>query len=78
MTQSDVMRCIAEGAKLGAGLSPQEAVSTIAGMINGLDVHSGSYEVDVIRLLKLGATILDLSTPGGAHDPTWVPTFLQQ
>ncbi|MNL17251.1 hypothetical protein D3C87_1383350 [compost metagenome] len=56
------------------------APDTWAGGLCGLlGMHSASYETDVAALVKVGATIWDLSSrPVGAHDPAWVPPFVRQ
>ena len=78
MNHTDVMLRIVEMAKVGGALPADEAVSLVASLIDGLDMRADSYEKDVERLLRLGATIWDLASgPGGAHAPTWVPTMLR-
>lgn len=78
MNHTDVMMRIVEMAKVGGALSPEDAIAHIAAMIDRLDMYSDSYERDMEVLVKIGATIWDLhSGPGGAYDPTWVPTFLR-
>lgn len=78
MNQTDVMLKIVEMAKVGGALPAEAAIALVAAMIDELDVHSDTYERDMERLVKIGATIWDLqSGPGGAYDPTWVPTFLR-
>lgn len=78
MNHTDVMLRIVEMAKVGGALSSQDALANIAAMIDRLDVRSDSYEEDVAQLMKIGATIWDLASgPGGAYDPTWIPTILR-
>lgn len=78
MNHTDVMIKIVEMAKVGGALPPEEAIALVAAMIDGLDMHSDTYERDMERLVKIGATIWDLhSGPGGAYDPTWVPPFIR-
>ncbi|MNK74019.1 hypothetical protein D3C87_935240 [compost metagenome] len=49
----------------------------LASMIDKLDMHSASYEADVAALVKVGATIWNLSSgPDGAHDSHRVPPFV--
>jgi hypothetical protein len=60
------------------GAPPESAIAHVAALIADLDVCSDSYERDMERLVKIGATIWDLhSGPGGAYDPTWILTFLR-
>ena len=78
MNHADVMLRIIEMAKVGGAMPPDEAVALVATMIDGLDMRADSYEKDVARLLRLGATIWDLASgPRGAHDPSWVPPFIR-
>ncbi|ADU99413.1 hypothetical protein [Alicycliphilus denitrificans] len=78
MNQADVVLKIVEMAKVGGSLPPESAIAHVAALIAELDVHSASYERDMERLVKIGATIWDLhSGPDGAYDPTWIPTFLR-
>lgn len=78
MNQTDVMIKIVEMAKVGGALSPESAIAHVAALIAELDVYSDSYERDIERLVKIGATIWDLhSGPGGAYDPTWIPPILR-
>ncbi len=78
MNQTDVVLKIVEMAKVGGALPPENAIAHVAALIAELDVPSDSYERDMERLVKLGATLWDLhSGPDGAYDPTWIPTFLR-
>lgn len=78
MNHTDVMLKIVEMAKVGGALPPENAIAHVAALIAELDVCSESYERDMERLVKIGATIWDLhSGPGGAYDPTWIPKFIR-
>jgi hypothetical protein len=48
---------IVELAPVGVALEPEEAVARVAALIDGLDVHSATYEADVAALAQIGATI---------------------
>jgi len=78
MNQADALLKIVAMAKLGGALPPEEAMCMLASLIDKLDKHSASYETDVAALVKVGATIWNLSSGSdGAHDPAWVPPFLR-
>jgi len=52
-------------AEVGGALTAKDAMNMLATMIGQLDMRSDSYDLDVAALLKIGATLWDLST-----DPT--------
>lgn len=60
MNRTDAVLAIVEMARIGGAVSPQDAVSHIATMIDRLDKVSLSYEDDVRLLLGIGATIWTL------------------
>jgi hypothetical protein len=57
MNQTDVMLKIVEMASVGGVLEPEQAVARVAALIDGLDMHSATYEADVAALAQIGATI---------------------
>jgi hypothetical protein len=57
MNQTDVMLKIVEMASVGGVLEPEQAVARVAALIDGLDMHSPTYEADVAALAQIGATI---------------------
>ncbi|MDP9917455.1 hypothetical protein J2W24_003106 [Variovorax boronicumulans] len=65
MNQTDVRLQIAAMAEVGGALTAKDAMNMLATMIGQLDMRSDSYDLDVAALLKIGATLWDLST-----DPT--------
>ncbi|MET3376469.1 hypothetical protein ABIC89_005548 [Variovorax boronicumulans] len=79
MNPTDMILQIAAMAKIGGALPPADAMNMLASMIERLDMHSDSYEMDVAALVKVGATIWNLSSGlDGMRDPAWVPPFLRQ
>lgn len=61
MNQTKAMLKVIEMARIGCALPVDEAMSLIAAMLDGLDVHSDTYERDVDDLMRIGATIWTLA-----------------
>ena len=59
--RTDVMLAVVEMAGVGGALPADEAISQIAALIDRLDVHSESYQIDLEVLLSIGATIWTLA-----------------
>ncbi len=74
MNESLIVLKIVELAKVGGAMPPEEAISHVASLINGLDMQSDTYARDLEALLRIGATIWNMNSgPGGAFDPTYLP-----
>lgn len=58
MNQTKVMLAVIEMARMGGAMPADEAISHVAALIDRLDMHSETYEVEV--LLAIGATIWTL------------------
>jgi hypothetical protein len=57
MNQTDVMLKTVGMASVCGALEPEQAVARVAALIDGLDMHSATYEADVAALAQIGATI---------------------
>lgn len=64
MNQSEVLRQIFELGSAGGALPSDEALRVVATMIDRLDADSDSFELDVVALMRVGATICALSRGG--------------
>lgn len=60
-----------------AGVSPHhdEALASLASVIDRLDMNSDTYEANVAALMGVGAAIWALSGPGCGHDPADAPSI---
>lgn len=54
-----------EQAKAGCSLPADEALVSLAAVIDGLDMSSDTYEADVVALIGVGSTVCTLSGLGG-------------
>ena len=61
MSRTDVMLAVVEMAVEGGASPPNVAISQIAALIDRLDVHSESYQIDLEVLLSIGAAIWTLA-----------------
>ena len=57
MIQSHVMQRIADTSAAGGALSPEQALSRLAEVINHLDMYSDTYDADLATLIGIGATL---------------------
>lgn len=61
MDQNEVMRHIVELGCAGGALPTEEALRVVVAMIDRLDPHSESFELDVAAMMRVGATVWALS-----------------
>lgn len=79
MNQAGVLLQIVAMAGVGGTRPPEEAMSTPAAMIGRLDMHRASHGAEVAALVKIGATLWNISSrPDGVHAPIGGPSFLRQ
>lgn len=64
MNRSEVLRQIFELGSAGGALPSDEALRVVATMIDRLDANSDSFELDVVALMRVGATICAVSRGG--------------
>ncbi|WP_183027641.1 hypothetical protein [Variovorax sp. UMC13] len=64
MNQAMTIRKMVELAKAGGSPPADEALASLAAVIDRLDMNSDTYEADVVALIGAGATVWALSGPG--------------
>lgn len=64
MNQAMIIRKMVEQAKAGCSLPADEALVSLAAVIDGLDMNSDTYEADVVTLIGVGSTVCTLSGLG--------------
>ena len=62
MNQTDILLDVIEAAKVGPTVSPDEALSLIAAVINQLDKYSVHYPKNVNDLFSIGACIWQMQS----------------
>lgn len=65
MNQAMIIRNMVEQATAGGSPPADEALASLAAVIDGLDMKSETYEADVVALIGVGSTVWKLSSPGG-------------
>lgn len=68
MNQAMIVRKMVEQAKAGGSPSADQALASLAAVIDRLDMNSDTYEADVVALIGVGSAVWSLSEPQCEQD----------